>query len=78
MPLLEIMENRIRIHYCSQCRFVLRATWLAQEILFTFGEVLKEVAIEPGSGGVFIVRFGDEPIFDRTKESRFPESKELK
>ena len=27
---------RVEITYCSQCRFVLRATWLTQELLMTF------------------------------------------
>ena len=72
------MENRVRIHYCSECRFILRATWLAQELLFTFGEALKEVALVPGKGGVFRVNLGEEIIFDRGIKGRFPESKELK
>lgn len=72
------MEYRIRIFYCSQCRFVLRASWLAQELLFTFGQDLKEVALEPGSGGVFKVCLNEAVIFDRAAEGRFPESKELK
>jgi selenoprotein W-related protein len=72
------MENRVRILYCSQCRFVLRATWLAQELLFTFGDTLKEVSLQPGSGGIFKVSLGEEVIFDRSLEGRFPESKELK
>ena len=28
---------RIEIEYCTQCRFVLRAAWVAQEVLLTFG-----------------------------------------
>jgi selenoprotein W-related protein len=71
-------KPRIVIHYCAQCRFVLRATWLAQELLFTFGEALGEVALRPGSGGVFEVSLGSEVIFDRKCSGRFPESSELK
>ena len=72
------MKNSVRIHYCSQCRFVLRATWLAQELLFTFAETLGEVCLVPGSGGIFQVEVDGELIFDRAVEGRFPESKELK
>ena len=72
------MEYKIRIRYCSQCRFVLRATWMSQEILFTFGQDLKEVALEPGSGGEFTISLNNEIIFDRSAQGRFPESKELK
>ena len=72
------MEKRVCIHYCSQCRFVLRATWLAQEILFTFGNDLGEVALQPGTGGVFEVSLDGEVLFSRASSGRFPESKELK
>lgn len=72
------MKYSVRIEYCSQCRFVLRATWLAQEILFTFGQDLREVALVPGSGGVFRVMLNERSIFDRKDHGRFPESKELK
>jgi len=71
-------KPKITIEYCNQCRFVLRATWMLQELLFTFGEDLEEVALRPGSGGVFTVRFNDDILFDRKEEGRFPESKELK
>ena len=69
---------RVAILYCSKCRFTLRATWLAQELLFTFGEELGEVALLPGSGGVFEVYLGEEKIWDREREARFPEPKEIK
>ncbi|KAB7619704.1 SelT/SelW/SelH family protein [Alkalilimnicola sp. S0819] len=69
---------RLEIHYCSQCRFILRASWLAQELLFTFGETLGEVALVPGSGGVFQLWLEGEKLFDRREQGRFPESKELK
>ncbi|MCS3902608.1 selenoprotein W-related protein [Methylohalomonas lacus] len=69
---------RVEITFCSQCRFQLRAGWLAQELLMTFGDDLGEVALKPGHGGIFEVRLGDELIFSRRESGRFPESKELK
>jgi selenoprotein W-related protein len=71
-------QRRIAITYCCQCRFVLRATWLAQELLSTFGEEIAELALIPGHGGVFEVHVGDECVFSRRQQGRFPESKELK
>lgn len=69
---------RIEIEYCAQCRFILRAGWLAQELLFTFESDVGEVALKPGQGGVFVVRLDGAVIFDRKDARRFPESKELK
>lgn len=71
-------KPRIAIEYCTQCRFVLRASWLAQELLFTFADDLAEVALRPSTGGVFRVLLNDEYLFDRAGDGRFPDSKELK
>lgn len=69
---------RITILYCSQCNWMLRAAWLAQELLNTFGQDLGEVALQPGTGGIMEIRLDDELIFSRKEAGRFPESKELK
>ena len=69
---------RVEIEYCRQCRWLLRATWMAQELLTTFESELGEVALVPGSSGVFEVRLDRETLFSRSEEGRFPESKELK
>jgi selenoprotein W-related protein len=70
--------HKVDIQYCTQCRWLLRAAWLAQELLTTFETDLTSVSLSPGSGGVFEVRLNDTIIFSRKTESRFPESKELK
>jgi len=69
---------RVEITYCSQCRFVLRATWLAQELLMTFDTDLGELALVPATGGIFEVRVDDELIWSKKQQGRFPDSKELK
>lgn len=69
---------RVEIVYCRRCRFVLRAGWLAQELLLTLGESLGEVALVPGDGGVFEVWVDGERVFSRAETGRFPETKELK
>ena len=69
---------RLEIEYCTQCRWLNRAAWVAQELLTTFVEDLKEVALVPGKGGVFNVRLDDELIFSRAEARRFPEVTELK
>ena len=68
----------ITIEYCTQCRWLLRAAWLAQELLTSFEAELAEVALLPGSGGVLEVRLDGELIFSRADAGRFPEAKELK
>ena len=44
----------------------------------TFEEELGEVALRPGTGGVFDIRLNDELIWSRKQEGRFPEAKEIK
>ncbi len=71
-------KPRVSITYCTQCRWLLRAAWLAQELLTTFETELGEVALQPGTGGIFEIRVGDELIWSRKDEGRFPEAKEVK
>ena len=72
------MKPRIEIEYCTQCRWLLRAAWLAQELLTTFEEELGGVTLIPGTGGVFEARLDDRLLWSRRVEGRFPEAKELK
>ena len=71
-------KPRVEIVYCTQCRWLLRAAWMAQELLTTFAEELGEVALAPGTGGVFQIRVNDELIWDRAEQAGFPDIKELK
>ncbi len=71
-------QPRIEIVYCTQCRWLLRAGWTAQELLTTFAAELGEVALVPGGSGIFEVWLNDELIWSRKEQGRFPELKELK
>ena len=59
---------------------------MSQELLTTFNGTVAEVALQPNhvEGGVFTVRLdmgegeGEQTIFSRAEEGRFPESAELK
>jgi selenoprotein W-related protein len=73
-----VPHPRIEIEYCTQCRWMLRAGWTAQELLTTFPAELGEVALVPGSGGVFEVRVEGETIWSRKEEGGFPDLPELK
>jgi len=68
----------VEIEYCRQCRWLLRAAWMAQELLSTFEEDLVGVTLKPGTGGVFDVRIGADTVWSRAGEGRFPEIGELK
>ena len=68
----------VSIEYCRQCRWLLRAAWMAQEILSTFEEDIAGVTLVPGTGGVFVVRVGGETVWSRKDEGRFPDAAELK
>ena len=72
------MKPRIVITYCTQCRWLLRAAWMAQELLSTFGTDLGEVSLAPGTGGVFTVTCDGHAIWDRTADGGFPDAKLLK
>ncbi len=71
-------KPRVEITYCTQCRWLMRAAWMAQELLTTFESELGEVALVPGTGGIFEVRVDEETIWSRKERGRFPDIKELK
>jgi len=69
---------RIAITYCTQCQWLLRAAWMAQELLSTFEDEIAGVTLRSGTGGVFIVRIGEEIVWSRVAEGRFPDIVERK
>ncbi|PNS15330.1 hypothetical protein CAC42_2665 [Sphaceloma murrayae] len=85
---------RIAITFCTQCRWMLRAAYFAQELLSTFSTAIGEVALIPATGGVFQVHLTYTPVmtgntaptstvqtvllWDRKTEGGFPETKVLK
>lgn len=77
-PTLPQANNKVVIHYCNMCRWMLRSAWLAQELLSTFDGELDEVALHPGTGGIFHVWLNGELVWDRVSDGGFPEAKELK
>jgi len=129
---VQVPLPRVTIKYCTQCRWMLRAAYFAQELLSTFGPPsasnkasaneppcptcsthdgtcahipsstqssgpstntiplatsLAEVALQPATGGIFLVELtysaGEEgtrtvQLWDRKSAGGFPETKELK
>ena len=73
------MKPTITIEYCPKCGWMLRAAYMAQELLTTFTDDVHGVLIQPSEvNGRFNVRVNDEQLFDRKEAGRFPEVKELK
>jgi selenoprotein W-related protein len=68
----------ITIQYCTQCQWLLRSGWLAQELLSTFGTELGGVMLLPGTGGVFEIACGEELLWERKRDGGFPDARTLK
>ncbi|KAL9182333.1 hypothetical protein ACHAXT_012985 [Thalassiosira profunda] len=84
----------VTIEYCSGCRWMLRATWLASELLTTFANESKLASVTLVSqgpplcdGGFFGVSASSSSgggsgervmLWDRKVKGRFPEAKEVK
>lgn len=71
-------KPRVVVEYCARCGFMLRAAWVAQELLKTFGDDLSELALKPGEGGIFAVSLDAALLFSNKAEGRFPEMRELR
>ncbi|OAL71057.1 hypothetical protein A7D00_4719 [Trichophyton violaceum] len=79
---------RVTITFCTQCKWMLRAAYFAQELLSTFSTALGEVSLVPGTGGVFTVTIQHASnvnftthtsvLWDRKINGGFPETKQLK
>lgn len=71
--------HHVDITYCRLCGWLLRASWMAQELLTTFGEDVAALTLIPdGTGGVFEIRVDGDLIWSRKERGGFPEIAELK
>jgi selenoprotein W-related protein len=73
------MKATVSIEYCPKCNWMLRAAYMAQELLTTFSDDLHGVLLQPSDiSGSYIVSIDGVVVFNRKDEGRFPEIKELK
>ena len=73
------MKEVITIEYCPQCGWLLRAAYMAQELLTTFTGDVKGIMLQPSdTAGRYTISINNKTVFDRKAEGRFPEIKELK
>jgi len=56
----------------------MRASWLAQEFINTFGSDLSSVNLVPDINGKFEIKCSNKLIFSRKKEGKFIDLKLLK
>ena len=71
--------HQVDITYCRRCGWLLRASWMAQELLTTFAEELAALRLIPdGTGGVFEIRIDGDLVWSRKEQGGFPEIAELK
>lgn len=68
----------ITFTYCTQCNWMLRTAWMAQELLSTFGQDIGSVTLIPSTGGIFQVTLDGVLIWDRKENGGFPDVKQLK
>lgn len=68
----------VEIEYCSDCGWLPRAGWMAQELLQTFEAEGLAVTLLPGQNGVFNVRCGFDLIFSRAAAGHLPDPAEIK
>jgi selenoprotein W-related protein len=73
------MKPTITIEYCPRCGWLLRAAYMAQELLTTFSDDLGGVLLRPSeTGGRYTIFLDEKVLFDRKEQGHFPEIKELK
>lgn len=68
----------VTIRYCTQCNWLLRSGWMAQELLSTFPTDLGAVTLVPGTGGIFEIDVDGDVIWERQRDGGFPDVKTLK
>lgn len=73
------MKPTIIISYCPKCGWLLRAAYMAQELLTTFEAEVKGVTLQPTDvNGDFHISIDGKQVFNRRDYGGFPEIKELK
>ncbi|MEH0666616.1 SelT/SelW/SelH family protein [Vibrio scophthalmi] len=73
-----MLKAHIDIYYCRQCNWMLRATWLSQELLHTFSEEIDTLSLNPDTGGRFEIHCNGVMVWERKRDNGFPEAKVLK
>ena len=71
-------KPELTITYCTQCNWLLRSAWMAQEVLSTFSLEIGSVTLVPGTGGIFEITLNGDLVWERKRDGGFPDVKQLK
>lgn len=73
------MKKTISIEYCPKCGWLLRAAYMAQELLTTFADDIYGITLVPSeTSGRYQIRVDDKLVYDRKEMGGFPEITTLK
>ena len=70
-------EPKLTIEYCAPCNYLPRTMWQVQELMASLTGEIQSVELIPADGGRYRVTLGDQVLFSKEDEGRFPEPKEL-
>lgn len=78
-----VVEPNVSVTYCTERQWLLRASWMAQELLTTFPDELNSVTMIPSRPSsspeaTFRIELNEDVLWDRGERGRFPEAKEIK
>ena len=73
------MKPALTIEYCPKCGWLLRAAYMAQELLTTFSEELGSVTLKPSElAGRYTIFINNQILFDRKQNGGFADIKDIK
>ncbi len=68
---------KLTIEYCAPCNYLPRTVWQTQELLNALTGSIESVELIPADHGRYRVTLGDQVLFSKEDEGRFPEPNEL-
>ena len=72
------LKPAIQLTYCTQCNWLLRSAWMAQELFSTFGDDMSSATLAPGTGGIFQITLNGALIWDHRRDGGFLDLRRLK
>ncbi len=70
-------KPKLKIEYCHPCSYLARTVWQVEELLTVLANDIASVELVPADKGRYRVTLGDQVLFSKEVEGRFPEPAEL-